>query len=467
MWIEPPLVTSVTKQGTTVQLYKQPDNVPYYAPSTLGSRDYIASGEYLDSVPKGRGQWNSCQHYKVRRAISSALVTWRNWYNTTDRSAIAPWWDNLPGVPVDYCWDSVIPDAVPAGQRGSDLYGSSASPNANLPVLWVDDPVVGRSIPDPPGLQSLIDRSLAAMLPEIKPRLSIVNSIYELKDFKSLPRTFRRISDTLGDLDRFINGRWALKRSTASAVTRRGSKSLRRLLRTGSDSYLQSEFNVRPLLSDICGINNALSHVRNELKGLIARAGSLQVRHYVCPLYGTYADKYETKDYTIGTMYCGGKVTFSRTVQYNDPVFHASMEYSYMLDSYNRGELLPRALADSLGVQLNPAIIWNAIPWSFVLDWFAGVGRWIDQFKVRNIEPTTRIYRYLWSYSVKRWCRISLATNVGTELHSSSLGLVPVTDLWEHAYKRVVCNPDITRSITTSGLNPKEFSLAAALALSR
>jgi len=41
-------------------------------------------------------------------------------------------------------------------------------------------------IPEPAALNDLIALSQQKMLPEIKPELSLLNSIYELKDFKSI-----------------------------------------------------------------------------------------------------------------------------------------------------------------------------------------------------------------------------------------------------------------------------------------
>jgi hypothetical protein len=50
------------------------------------------------------------------------------------------------------------------------------------------------------------------------------------------------------------------------------------------------------------------------------------------------------------------------------------------LDMYLRGVL------DSLGFELNPRILWDAIPFSFVADWFVGVGNFLDRFKVDALE---------------------------------------------------------------------------------
>jgi hypothetical protein len=125
------------------------------------------------------------------------------------------------------------------------------------------------------------------------------------------------------------------------------------------------------------------------------------------------------------------------------------------------------AMLDALGVNLNPAIIWNAIPWSFVVDWVVGVGRWLDQFKSRNLEPVCLIHRYLYSVRIQRstMCFSNiLPTTLG---HSPWGGNYLAAQHTEIAYRRSPGMPDLYRAIETSGLNPKEFSLGSALAYLR
>lgn len=45
-----------------------------------------------------------------------------------------------------------------------------------------------------------------------------------------------------------------------------------------------------------------------------------------------------------------------------------------------------RALMDALGFELNPRIVWNALPFSFVLDWFFDVGSFLERFNIDALE---------------------------------------------------------------------------------
>jgi len=55
-----------------------------------------------------------------------------------------------------------------------------------------------------------------------------------------------------------------------------------------------------------------------------------------------------------------------------------------------------RGLLDTFGFELNPAIVWNAIPFSFVVDWFVDIGDFLEMFKIDTLElPIAYIDSYL------------------------------------------------------------------------
>lgn len=55
-----------------------------------------------------------------------------------------------------------------------------------------------------------------------------------------------------------------------------------------------------------------------------------------------------------------------------------------------------RGLLDSLGFELNPQIVWDALPFTFVLDWFFDVGSFLGQFKLDTLElPIMYVDGYL------------------------------------------------------------------------
>lgn len=340
---------------------------------------------------------------------------------------------------------------------GNEIFplGEPGFPVAGLPAFRVDRPDNG-FVPVPSNLNDLERRAMVAMLPGIKAELSLINSLVELKDFSSLPRT---LSNATNLVSRSLSG---------------GGVRLREILRGGADGYLQAKFNILPLLSDITGLNRALSRTERRINDLVTRAGRPQRRHFAY----TWKEFDDRDDESEGYYVLrSGDMPFqqisachlSRKAVHSPSIFHAEVEYCYNFTQYQREHAHMLGLLDAVGVNFNPAIIWNALPWSFVVDWVINVSKWLDQFKVQHMEPQINIRRYLWSIKRKR--------EVYTWKHSAPFDIrvpgfpngttLPLPTVFESAYRRSVSGFPGVSSITSSGLNSNEFSLGAALVLAR
>jgi hypothetical protein len=304
-----------------------------------------------------------------------------------------------------------------------------------------------------------MQQSLNVMLPYVKAQLSLLNTVVELKDFKSLPKTLN---------------------SMASFAVRR-RETLRQTLRAASDGYLQAKFNILPLLSDISGIRTALLRTERRINDLVTRSGRVQRRHFAFNWY-EHTDTTTTNQATqsnpafFSAFFAplssssgpfGVTVKLTRYVSYIPSVFHAEIEYNYNYTQYQLVHAQALGLLDALGVNLNPAIIWNAIPWSFVIDWVVNVSSFLNKWRESNMAPTINIRRYLWS--VKRERTILVTKQVldpsGT-YPIAKRSIIPLPVVHQTAYRRGVGLPT-SGSVVLSGLNLNEFSLGAALVLSR
>jgi hypothetical protein len=293
-------------------------------------------------------------------------------------------------------------------------------------------------------------------MPSIKEELSLINSVYELKDLKSVRSTLSNI--------------WGFARNIH--IPR--NSTLRRGLRASSDGFLQSQFNLLPMLSDIVGVNRAISRVEAQVNALLTRSLKLQRKHFRF----SWREFDDSDDHTDAFyMFPSNKVTnristhaVTRHTVHESSLFHAMVEYNFSFTQYQREHALMLALLDAFGVNLNPRIIWNAIPWSFVVDWLVGVGRWLDNFKIQNMEPKITIQRYLWSIKRERNIYMYKVSNHYARVYSGHSGypspvLMPVVT--ETAYRRKVGVPSISSFLTTSGLSSNELALSTALVLAR
>ena len=262
---------------------------------------------------------------------------------------------------------------------------------------------------------------------------------------------------------------------------------LRELRHAAADGYLQKQFNLEPLISDITGISRALYKLEADMRRLLSQAGRLQRKHYKFAwqeyesptLYvktvpnislnlGQFAGSTTPAGYT-GVSNAHGMV-FSctrRTTHYVPTIFHAEIEYSYFLSQFQVEHARLLVLLDAMGINLNPTIIWNAIPWSFVVDWVFSVGKWLDQSKVINMEPQVSVHRYLWSWTRHR--RTSTYFRSTSTPQSGNYWQPAIVDtylptLYETTYRRDIELPTSTTSLFGSGLNAVELSLGVALA---
>jgi len=347
------------------------------------------------------------------------------------------------------------------GVIDGEPYGDAGRLDKGLPPFVQEDDD-GTSVVSPSEIDKMNSHALGRMLPYIKEQLSLVNSLIELKDFKTLPKTFR-------ELVRFT-------RNFAREFEYRKGMTLREMLRLAGDAFLQWKFNISPLISDIMGIYRSLVGLEARINDLVSRAGRPQTRHYAfrwtefpnvsetSPLYtpvGVYDDVVR-----VGPVNGMKQI---RTVSYAPSTFHAEIQYNYNYTKYQIDHARLLSTLDSLGIKVNPGIVWNAIPWSFVVDWVLRVGDYLDSFEVRNMEPQINILKYLWS--VKRSRRILVSRGISDvtagDWVTPDLGkqyYYPAVQ--QTCYKRV-CELPSKSSIESSGLNSTEFTLAAALVVSR
>jgi hypothetical protein len=251
-------------------------------------------------------------------------------------------------------------------------------------------------------------------------------------------------------------------------------------LGVGADAYLQTEFNILPLLSDITGITTAIRRTRSRINDLLVRQGKRQVKHFKLLVpslqateesaelsYGLHGGQFDgstnVDNSSIGayTSPYGGFRCVRECIPDQYAEFHAQVEYNFWFTRFQTENAQLLGMLDALGVNLNPQIIWNAIPWTFVIDWVADVGQWLGNHKTLNMEPAVNISRYMWSWKFGRTVRTRLAAKMGLETNYTGYTYLP--DLRETIYRRQSETPTKTQFLLGSGLSPKELSLGVAL----
>lgn len=238
-------------------------------------------------------------------------------------------------------------------------YCASASGPAYAPVGYAEPKGFGESFSPALGdaFDSFAERAYSAMRPTMTTSAGLSNFIIELREFKDLFKVFSRHKS---------------------------------LLTNAANANLNYQFGWRPFINDIRKMVKGIGAFESRLAKFIQSAGWQQVRRYSHAL--------EVPSYTTDWVISGPHKT--RTiVTVSEAKASCKLTYQYNLPSYSYSELRVRALLDTLGLNLNPSTIWNAIPWSWLVDWFVNAGDFVKRFDTAYIEPDLQIMACL--YSIK------------------------------------------------------------------
>jgi hypothetical protein len=145
---------------------------------------------------------------------------------------------------------------------------------------------------------------------------------------------------------------------------------------------LNLNFGILPFLSDVRSLAEGLINFRKKVDDLLRRQGKVITRHYKCPVMAPLFNETELLLYSETTNY---RVT--RQLLWDEmPTYTASCRFKYQLPDMSLLTNQAKAFLDALGVRKNLAIAWNAIPFSFIVDWFFNVGRWLDGLSTDNLD---------------------------------------------------------------------------------
>jgi len=398
--------------------------------------------------------WNSFSHYKreFKDQGKAGRVTSEpgSWLDYAGGAWITRhWWreGNCPSLP---CWNV-------------GAFGSPDNPVIGLPGMWSLDEDDGLLIPAPTDLEQLLTDAAMHLLPGIQPKISLINSILELKDIKS-------IGSTLGSISKHVDKLQKLKnlQTGESFFSQFSQASMNELSRSAGDIYLQYKFNIAPLLSDVRGLQDTVNTAEKRAQRLLSQSARVITRHHTVTIDDSYDSDPNANDYVSDWHWLeiplteGGFCAFNsrshRKVELVPAKFHVELQFSYGYTAFQRQNAAFLTLLDRVGVNFDPAILWNATPWSFVADWVVGFGQWLGQFRRANMEPVIVIHKSLWSIErVRRiYCSVDMQLNQG----------VPTSFVQETAYRRQLFQMT-AHSLTTSGLSLTETSLGLALFATR
>lgn len=226
-----------------------------------------------------------------------------------------------------------------------------------------------------------------------KEMMSGLNSLYELKDCQAFLKLIP------------VHLLWAVaRRKRAESVTAFNEwvseigqtvKSPIGLLQAVAGADLMWKFGVKPLLKDINQVHNTLSTINDKTRELLSKKFSVCGRYEEKRSDGadwfnflngsTFAFYRERAFYTRTTA----RTWVYGAVKHIDPSKLPSFDVARS-----------RSLLEQLGLSLDATDVWEAVPYSFVWDWFLPIQRFLEQFSRLQVDPSWLLTDGWWS-SVK------------------------------------------------------------------
>lgn len=316
---------------------------------------------------------------------------------------------------------------------------------------------------------ALAESAVQNMMPSFTGSTSLVNFILELKDFRDVFKYLATgFSRKLNQLDRF---RVRNNKGVETVITVDFKKG--RTLEKLSRQYLGVQFGWLPLYRDVVALYKSVRDFEVAFREMVRRELKPQQRYWGSWIPGTDLPR-ESYYYTalagpeggwIGPQNTKSVVRIAKEAT-QGVRYHATMRYRYKLPA----ELFgvggkAKAFLDLLGVNRNPAILWNAIPFSFIVDWVVNVSKYLERLKLDNIQIQTEILDFCHSARSERTVNFHIG---GENIIDPSPGHMRLAEnlvdsCRKVVYERRVGIPNFRAAILTSGLNMREFSLGGAL----
>jgi hypothetical protein len=176
-----------------------------------------------------------------------------------------------------------------------------------------------------------------------------------------------------------------------------------------SNKVLEVNFNLRPFYDDCANLLNLHKNIKEAFRVLKLQEGQLMRVKAKTDVTSPSVEILTCRDSTAGSFARWNLTSFSSSVA-------LQMWFQYHLPAISEDEALWKLTMDYLGLSKNQLattakIAWNAMPFTFVVDWFVKVGDFIESFEEPNypviITPVRALLstktKFSASFSYRKW----------------------------------------------------------------
>jgi hypothetical protein len=244
-------------------------------------------------------------------------------------------------------------------------------------------------------------RGFVAMRPSLSTGFSLINFIIELKDFKSFFHGKPKV-DVRGMTKAQAQSAQAAAKAShrIKAQIRKEKFEKQTIPHFVADKYLEAEFAWLPLVSDLKKIWEILTSLQKRVSRFLdsAKEASLR-RHYRRSIDTSHVDLVAiTGEWGPNTAWAwnefveDGPPTWELRPRFvsqfsagsglsKDDSYEITltMEFTYTVHKLVELNSWLLATMQSFGVRPDASIVWNALPYTFIIDWFWNVSDYLDK----------------------------------------------------------------------------------------
>lgn len=231
------------------------------------------------------------------------------------------------------------------------------------------------------GCDAASRRAWWEMQPRFEGEVEGLNFLFELKDFKTIAKhalrfNYQNVVDTMKHAHSKVKEVQRLNRSNPGKSAYITVNSTTRAI---AEARLFKSFAWDPLIRDVTTIHAQMAElVQDVQRSFMERGKSVQTRYY--------SETLEDDDLTVKQPRANYMFSFGFRTQKR---FTATMQYLYDYKLRNATD----ALKQYYGLNLNAEVAWNALPFSFLVDYFYKVGPALHRMRQDpNVEP--RLVQY-------------------------------------------------------------------------
>lgn len=238
------------------------------------------------------------------------------------------------------------------------------------------------------------------------------------------------------------------------------------------EDHLNYEFGIKPLISDLQATVKAARNAQAILRQYHRDSGRLVRRKYSYPIDTQTVETVDPRAYlTAGNGSPLSSYAYQiahgeqRKVVKTERSYRFSGAFMYKAaDAEDRIDYLERKIQEAnhlIGIAPTPEVIWDTLPWSWFLDWFANIGDVVSNVSSMLVDDLV----VAWGYLTEVIRVETQITHRGAVMNDGSSGMASIT--LEYESKRRVRATPFGFGFDMTTLSSRQWAILASLGLSQ